>query len=167
MLRADLSTEIFNAQLSRDTGFSLPTSDSNIVVAMGVERRDMSYDRDSDTVFEEGMLLGQGGATKSIEGSFNVTDVFFEAAIPVLDNLDAELGFRASDYSTSGNHNTYKFGVTYSPLDSMTIRTGYNRTIRSPSITTMFAPQNQGLWAGSDPCAGKDDPTYTAATVCM
>ena len=162
MLRADLSTEIFNAQMSRDTGFSLPTSDSSIVVAMGVERRDMSYDRDSDTVFEEGMLLGQGGATKSIEGSFNVTDVFFEAAIPVLDNLDAELGFRASDYSTSGNHNTYKLGVTYSPMDSMTIRTGYNRTIRSPNITTMFAPQNQGLWPGSDPCAG-DDPTYTAA----
>ena len=162
MLRADLSTEIFFAQASRDTGISLPTTDSNIQVAMGVERRDMSYDRDSDTVFEEGMLLGQGGATKSIAGSFNVTDVFFEAAIPVLENLDAELGFRASDYSTSGNHNTYKFGFTYAPSDMVTIRTGYNRTIRSPNITTMFAPQNQGLWAGSDPCAG-ETPDYTAA----
>ncbi|MDB9978613.1 TonB-dependent receptor, partial [Porticoccaceae bacterium] len=137
MLRADLSTEIFFAQASRDTGISLPTTDSNIQVAMGVERRDMSYDRDSDTVFEEGMLLGQGGATKSIAGSYSVTDVFFEAAIPVLENLDAELGFRASDYSTSGNHNTYKFGFTYAPSDMVTIRTGYNRTIRSPNITTM------------------------------
>lgn len=162
MLRADLSTEIFFAQASRDTGISLPTTDSNIQVAMGVERRDMSYDRDSDTVFEEGMLLGQGGATKSIAGSYSVTDVFFEAAIPVLENLDAELGFRASDYSTSGNHNTYKFGFTYAPSDMVTIRTGYNRTIRSPNITTMFAPQNQGLWAGSDPCAG-ETPDYTAA----
>ena len=162
MLRADLSTEIFFAQASRDTGISLPTTDSNIQVAMGVERRDMSYDRDSDTVFEEGMLLGQGGATKSIAGSYSVTDVFFEAAIPVLENLDAELGFRASDYSTSGNHNTYKFGFTYAPSDMVTIRTGYNRTIRSPNITTMFAPQNQGLWAGTDPCAG-ETPDYTAA----
>ena len=162
MLRADLSTEIFFAQASRDTGISLPTTDSNIQVAMGVERRDMSYDRDSDTVFEEGMLLGQGGATKSIAGSYSVTDVFFEAAIPVLENLDAELGFRASDYSTSGNHNTYKFGFTYAPSDMVTIRTGYNRTIRSPNITTMFAPQNQGLWGGSDPCAG-ETPDYTAA----
>ena len=162
MLRADLSTEIFFAQASRDTGISLPTTDSNIQIAMGIERRDMSYDRDSDTVFEEGMLLGQGGATKSIAGSFNVTDVFFEAAIPVLENLDAELGFRASDYSTSGNHNTYKFGFTYAPSDMLTIRTGYNRTIRSPSITTMFAPQNQGLWGGTDPCAG-ETPDYTAA----
>ena len=162
MLRADLSTEIFFAQASRDTGISLPTTDSNIQVAMGVERRDMSYDRDSDTVFEEGMLLGQGGATKSIAGSYSVTDVFFEAAIPVLENLDAELGFRASDYSTSGNHNTYKFGFTYAPSDMVTIRTGYNRTIRSPNITTMFAPQNQGLWGGTDPCAG-ETPDYTAA----
>ena len=162
MLRADLSTEIFYAQMSRDTGFSLPTTDSNISVAMGVENRKMSYDRDSDTVFEEGQLLGQGGATKSIAGSFSVTDVFLEAAIPVIENLDMELGFRSSDYSTSGNHNTYKVGATYSPTEMVTLRTGYNRTIRSPNITTMFAPQNQGLWAGSDPCAG-DAPTYTAA----
>jgi|TARA_B110000503_G_scaffold28800_1_gene46113 outer membrane cobalamin receptor len=162
MLRADLSTEIFYAQMSRDTGFSLPTTDSNISIAMGVENRKMSYDRDSDTVFEEGQLLGQGGATKSIAGSFSVTDVFFEAAVPLLENLDMELGFRASDYSTSGNHNTYKVGATYSPSEMVTLRTGYNRTIRSPNITTMFAPQNQGLWPGSDPCAG-DAPTYTAA----
>ena len=162
MLRADLSTEIFYAQMSRDTGFSLPTTDSNISIAMGVENRKMSYDRDADTVFEEGQLLGQGGATKSIAGSFSVTDVFFEAAIPVIENLDMELGFRSSDYSTSGNHNTYKVGATYSPSEMVTLRTGYNRTIRSPNITTMFAPQNQGLWAGSDPCAG-DAPTYTAA----
>jgi len=162
MLRADLSTEIFYAQVSRDTGFRLPTTDSNISIAMGVENRKMSYDRDSDTVFEEGQLLGQGGATKSIAGSFSVTDVFFEAAVPVLENLDMELGFRSSDYSTSGNHNTYKVGATYSPSETVTLRTGYNRTIRSPNITTMFAPQVQGLWAGSDPCAG-DAPTYTAA----
>ncbi len=162
MLRADVTTEIFAADASRDTGFSLPTTDSNIVVAVGIERRDMSYDRDSDTVFEEGMLLGQGGATKSIAGSYSVTDVFFEAAVPVLDNLDAEIGFRSSDYSTSGNHNTYKFGVSYAPTDMVTIRTGYNRSVRSPRIATMFAPQNQGLWAGSDPCSG-DTPTYTAA----
>ena len=162
MLRADVSTEILAAQVSRDTGFGLPTANSNISVAVGVERRDLSYDRDSDTVFEEGQLLGQGGATKSIAGSYSVTDVFFEAAVPVLENLDAEIGFRASDYSTSGNHNTYKFGISYAPSDMVTIRTGYNRAVRSPNITTMFAPQNQGLWAGSDPCAG-DAPTYTAA----
>ena len=162
MLRADVTTEIFAAEASRDTGFSLPTTDSNIVIAVGLERRDLSYDRDSDTVFEEGMLLGQGGATKSIAGSYSVTDVFFEAAVPVLENLDAEIGFRASDYSTSGNHNTYKFGVSYAPTDMVTIRTGYNRSVRSPSIATMFAPQNQGLWAGSDPCSG-DAPDYTAA----
>ena len=162
MLRADVSTEVFNAQVSRDTGFSLPTTDSNVSVAMGIERRNMSYDRDADTVFEDGQLLGQGGPTASIEGSYSVTDVFFEAAIPVLDNLDAELGFRSSDYSTSGNHNTYKIGASFSPIDQLRLRASVNTTIRSPNIATMFAPQNQGLWAGSDPCAG-DTPTYTAA----
>ena len=165
MLRADLSTEIFQASASTDTGYSLPTTDGTVTVAVGVERRNMSYDRDADTVFEEGQLLGQGGPTASIAGGFNVTDVFFEAAVPVLDNLDAEIGFRASDYSTSGNHNTYKVAAQYAPTNLVTLRGGYNRTVASPSIATMFAPQSQGLWAGSDGCATNDDGTvtYTAA----
>ena len=162
MLRADLSTEIFAATVSGDTGFSLPTASSNISVAAGIERRDMSYDRDSDSVFADGMLLGQGGETPSIEGGYSVFDAFFEAAIPVFDNLTTEVGFRTSDYSTSGVANTYKFMVSYSPIDMLRIRTGYNRAIRSPSIATMFAPQTLGLWGGSDPCAGAT-PTYTAA----
>jgi iron complex outermembrane receptor protein len=162
MLRADLSTEIFAATVSGDTGFSLPTASSNISVAAGIERRDMSYDRDSDSVFADGMLLGQGGATPSIEGGYSVFDAFFEAAIPVFDNLTTEVGFRTSDYSTSGVANTYKFMVSYSPIDMLRIRTGYNRAIRSPSIATMFAPQTTGLWGGSDPCAGAT-PAYTAA----
>ena len=162
MLRADLSTEIFAATVSGDTGFSLPTASSNISVAAGIERRDMSYDRDSDSVFADGMLLGQGGETPSIEGGYSVFDAFFEAAIPVFDNLTTEVGFRTSDYSTSGVANTYKFMVSYSPIDMLRIRTGYNRAIRSPSIATMFAPQTTGLWGGSDPCAGAT-PTYTAA----
>ncbi len=162
MLRADLSTEIFAATVSGDTGFSLPTASSNISVAAGIERRDMSYDRDSDSVFADGMLLGQGGETPSIEGGYSVFDAFFEAAIPVFDNLTTEVGFRTSDYSTSGVANTYKFMVSYSPIDMLRIRTGYNRAIRSPSIATMFAPQTFGLWGGTDPCAG-ETPTYTAA----
>ena len=162
MLRADLNTEIFAATVSGDTGFSLPTASSNISVAAGIERRDMSYDRDADSVFADGMLLGQGGETPSIEGGYSVFDAFFEAAIPVFDNLTTEVGFRTSDYSTSGVANTYKFMVSYSPIDMLRIRTGYNRAIRSPSIATMFAPQTFGLWGGTDPCAG-ETPTYTAA----
>ncbi len=162
MLRADLNTEIFAATVSGDTGFSLPTASSNISVAAGIERRDMSYDRDADSVFADGLLLGQGGETPSIEGGYSVFDAFFEAAIPVFDNLTTEVGFRSSDYSTSGVSNTYKFMVSYSPIDMLRIRTGYNRAIRSPSIATMFAPQTLGLWGGTDPCAGAT-PTYTAA----
>ena len=56
MLRADLSTEIFQASASTDTGYSLPTTDGTVTVAVGVERRNMSYDRDADTVFELSLI---------------------------------------------------------------------------------------------------------------
>lgn len=160
MLRAGIDQEIFSATTTGDTGVSLPSTDKTISVAMGIERRDLAYDRDSDTVFEEGMLLGQGGPTASIAGGYSVSDLFIEAAIPVTDEITTELGYRYSDYSTSGGTDTYKAMVSWTPSDMFRVRTGYNRAIRSPSIATMFAPQSQGLWGGTDPCAGAT-PDYT------
>ncbi len=160
MLSAAIDQEIFAATMTGDTGISIGMTDKTISVAMGMERRELYYDRDSDTVFEEGMLLGQGGPTASIEGGYNVTDIFVEAAIPLTDTITTELGYRYSDYSTSGGTDTYKAMLSWAPNDMFRVRTGYNRAIRSPSIATMFAPQSQGLWSGSDPCAGAT-PDYT------
>jgi outer membrane cobalamin receptor len=160
MLGAGISQEIFSGFVSGDTGYSLGTTDRTISLAAGMERREISFDRNADTVYEEGQLLGQGGPTASIEGAYTVTDLFFETAIPVLDNLTTELGFRTSDYSTSGNQNTYKVAFSYEPSEMLRVRTGFNRAIRSPSVIEMFAPSNQGLWNGDDACAGAN-PVYT------
>jgi outer membrane receptor protein involved in Fe transport len=160
MLSAAIDQEIFAATMTGDTGISLGATDKTVSVAMGFERRELNYDRDADTVFEDGMLLGQGGPTPSIAGGYNVTDIFVEAAIPLTDEITSELGYRYSDYSTSGGTDTYKAMLSWAPNDMFRVRTGYNRAIRSPSIGTMFAPQSQGLWSGSDPCAGAT-PDYT------
>ncbi|HSG60052.1 MAG TPA: TonB-dependent receptor [Pseudomonadales bacterium] len=161
ILGAGVSQEIFSGFISGDTGYSLGTTDRTISLAAGMERREIKFDRNADSVYEDGSLLGQGGPTPSIAGGYDVTDLFFEMAVPVLDNLTTELGFRTSDYSLAGNHNTYKVALSYEPADWFRVRTGYNRAVRSPSVIEMFAPANLGLWNGVDGCAGAT-PVFTA-----
>ncbi|WP_350609799.1 hypothetical protein, partial [Pseudoalteromonas sp. 41-MNA-CIBAN-0057] len=78
-----------------------------------VERREQDYERVSDTVYEEGQLLGQGGPSPSLYGVIDVNEVYGELQIPVLDNLNVSTAARCSDYSTTGSDTTYSIGVDY------------------------------------------------------
>ena len=166
ILNGSTSTEVINAYVTGDL-FSLPTAENPIKVVVGYEWRGEDYERIADTVFEEGQLLGQGGPTPSLIGSYNVAEFFGEANIPVLDSLVLDLAYRYSDYSTVGGQDTYRFGVDWQPIDLLRLRAGYNRAVRAPNVAELFTVQNLGLWAGVDPCGGivanGESPEYTAA----
>lgn len=159
-------TKIFSAYATGNTGFGL--SAGEIVVAAGYNWMDLFYENISDTLYEQGLLLGQGGPQPSISGGYKVDEFFAEANIPLLadlpaaQNLTLDLAYRWSDYTTTGSASTYRAGFDWQPIDMLRIRTGYNRAVRAPSINELFVPQNIGLWTGDDPCAG-ETPDYTAA----
>jgi len=161
------STRVINGFVTGDTGWSLGDADS-IMVAAGMEHRIEKYSRVSDTVFQDGSLLGQGGPTPSLEGSYSVSEIFAEANIPLLQNvtgfqaLNLDLAYRYSDYSTSGGASTYRIGFDWQPIDMLRVRMGYNRAVRAPNVAELFASQSLGLWTGVDPCAGSS-PVYTAS----
>ena len=149
-----------------DLGFGL--SAGNIDVAAGYERREETYEDIRDYVYEQGLLLGQGGPRPSLSGAFNVSDLFGEASIPLLadipfaKNLTMNLALRFSDHNVSGSATTYRVGLDWLTNDMLRFRTGYNRAVRSPNIEELFETQFVNLWSGSDPCAGPT-PTYTEA----
>ena len=161
------STRVINGYVTGDTGLNIGSADS-IMVAGGFEHRIESYNRTSDTVFQQGALAGQGGPTPGVDGHYNVLEFFGEANIPLLSNapfaqaLNLDLAYRYSDYSTSGGNSTYRAGFNWQPIDMFNIRVGYNRAVRAPNVSALFSVQALGLWGGSDPCAGPT-PTYTAA----
>jgi outer membrane receptor protein involved in Fe transport len=72
-------------------------------------------------------------------------------------DLSLNLGYRTSDYSTSGRFPSYKALFSYSPIDVLKFRGGYNRAVRSPNIVELFSPQAIGLssTASADICAGE------------
>ena len=156
-----VSTRVINAFVTGDTGFSLFGEDS-IMIAAGVEHRAERYARVSDTVFQDGSLLGQGGPTPSVTGGYNVAEVFFEANVPVMDALTLDLAYRYSDYSTSGGTDTYRVGFDWQPIEMVRLRAGFNRAVRAPNVSELFSATSLGLWTGVDPCAGAT-PVQTAA----
>lgn len=153
---------IVNGYVTGETGIVLPTSDLPIAAVLGFEYREDSFERISDEVYEKGLLLGQGGPTESVAGSYDVSEVFAEVSIPVLENLNVDLVGRASDFSSVGNQFTYKIGADWEFVEDYMLRMSYNETIRAPNAFELYAPQSVGLWSGTDPCAG-DEPEFTEA----
>ncbi len=160
------SIQTISGIINGDLGFGL--SAGNIDVAVGYERREETFEDIRDYVYEEGLLLGQGGPRPSLSGAFNVRELFGEASIPLLadmpfaKNLTMNLALRWSDHNATGSATTYRAGLDWLTSDKLRIRSGYNRAVRSPNIEELFETQFVNLWSGSDPCAGAT-PIYTAA----
>ena len=161
---------IINGYVSGTLDATLPSAEDSISVVFGTEFRDLTFERITDEVFDKGLLLGQGGPTKGILGGYDVSEFFTEASIPLvqgasgIDSLTLELGYRYSDYSTSGGESTYKVGIDYNPTPEWKIRASYNRAVRAPNVAELFSTQSMGLWTGVDPCAGvidSDDDTIS------
>jgi hypothetical protein len=82
------------------------------MAAAGYEHRRQEFERLSDTLYEEGLLLGQGGELSSIAGTYSVDELFMELNVPLLanrtfaHNMTLDLAYRWSDYSTSGASST-------------------------------------------------------------
>ncbi|WP_337881285.1 TonB-dependent receptor [Rheinheimera sp.] len=159
---------IFGGFVTGETGVSFPGSDTPISAVLGAEYRKENYSRTADEVYEQGLLLGQGGTTKSIYGGYSVRELYSELRVPLVqdiaiaDGIALDLGYRWSDYSTSGAEPTYKIAVDWDVNDDWKLRGSFNRAVRAANNIELYAPQSEGLWQGADPCSGAT-PTLTAA----
>jgi len=163
--------DVFNLTFTSDWenyGIALPGASEGVQAAFGLSYREEEFFNRPDQAYADGLLSGQGGATEQIEGSYNVSEAFVELLIPIVQDargaqdLSLELGYRYSDYSTSGGVSTYKGQLSYAPTESWRFRGGYNRAIRAANIRELFRPQGYNLGGSSDICAGPN-PSATEA----
>jgi outer membrane receptor protein involved in Fe transport len=171
--QGETTTTNIVAALTGDLGVTLPAAESPIAVALGAEYRQETAVLRTDRAFETGDLYGQGGPVRSLSGHYDVWEAFGEVAIPLVEDatwaksLELVGGYRISDYDTSGITHTYKYGLTWAPIDDIKFRGSFQRAVRAPSITELFSPVAPGLWGGTDPCAGTTPaltPTQCANT---
>ena len=139
-------------------------AEDGVLVNFGVEMRKVETDFQPDGNYQSGDGAGQGGQTLPLSGSFKAKEAFFEARVPILDNLSAEAGYRFSDYSGAfdTSTDTYKFGLEYSPVEAIRVRGSFQHATRVPNIYELFGTNQVGLNGTLDPCAGPT-PTLTSA----
>jgi iron complex outermembrane recepter protein len=141
--------------------------------AVGVEGRRESGRFAPDDTFAQGTTLGFN-ATNPTVGRINVWEVYGETLVPLISDttlikyLAIEGGFRWSKYSTVGTVFTWKLGGEYRPFDDLKIRGLFQRAVRAPNISELFAGTAQGFPGYTDPCNGTNVAKVggNAATAC-
>jgi iron complex outermembrane recepter protein len=194
--RIDIDQLVFSALISGDLEFELPGGP--ISFAAGVEYRKETSKARFDTwqrgIIPAGSPFPQGTKVSDVSdnaaltfdpeipinnenGEYNVTDVFVEASLPILSNiqfakeLSLDLAIRTSNYSTIGNTTTWKVNVVWAPVDDVAFRGGVSRAVRAPNITELFGPETGTTFRPADPCDAAqiaaiavDDATLAANT---
>jgi len=153
--------QVYSGYVTGAFDWGLPSArGESIGLVLGVEHRRESYNVRSDSNMAAGNFAGLGGPRPPISGQIDVDELFLESQIPLFmsesgsHNLFLDLGYRYSDYSTSGNVNTYKIGFAGTIADNYRLRGGFNRAIRAPNISELFTEQSIGLFTDNgDPCA--------------
>ena len=83
-------------------------------------------------------------------GNYHVNEVFVEFGVPLINNsfwgkADLDIAGRHARYSTAGDANTWKVGVTWdTPIPGIRLRALQSRDLRAPNLSELFSPP-QGL----------------------
>ncbi len=153
--RSRLTQEIGEVNLQGGL-FTIPGTADQTRFAVG-----MSY-RTNTFQFSPGNPVGQIRdnpigvfASNATGGKVSVREYYGELLIPILEDLNLELGYRYSDFNTAGGQPTYKALFTWDASDQITLRGGYQFATRAPNIAELYtAPTSEVVgYADQDPCS--------------
>ncbi len=169
VLNSGTRTRMVNGKITadlKDYNVVFPWATEAVKFAVGSEYRQELLFVDPDYPFQYALGAGSGGPTLPVSGTYNVKEFFAEGLLPIAQDargahdLSVELGYRLSDYTTTGRWPTYKVQGNWAPVADLKFRAGFNRATRSPNVSELFTPQGLGLGGSQDICAG-DSPSAT------
>ena len=157
----NIEQEVYGASVTGDLGgigLASPLANDSIKVVFGVETRTDRLSTIPDVNLQSGQLMGQGGATTSLDGRVKVDDIFMEFRAPLLNDLpfaqmlSLDGAYRYSDYDTQST-DTYKIGLDWAPIDDVRFRGSFQRAVRAANIVELFSAQSFNLFdIDEDPC---------------
>jgi len=115
------------------TAYALPTGD--VKLALGVEYMEEDIDARQGEGPADNLQLFSAGDSRDI-GS-----VFGEVIVPIMNGnaglLDLSLSARYDDYSDVGSTTNPKVGLSYHPIDELTLRGNWGTSFHAPSLADM------------------------------
>ena len=136
--------------------FKMPAGPVSLVA--GLEWREEYSRSEFDPLQQSG--LNAGNAIPRTEGSFDVTDGFIEARLPLLKDapfakaLTLSGAVRSGKYSTAGNTTSWTGALEWAPIASLRLRATQALATRAPTINELFSPPSQTFPSVQDPCVG-------------
>lgn len=158
----DADLKNFYGTVSGDL-FELPAGP--VATAFGVEYREEAFAFVPDFLAvvdttNYTCLISSEACTTSAIGSFDVSELYGEALVPLLsdapfaESLSATFGFRWSDYSTFGSTSNWKLGLEWRPMGDVLVRGTVAEVFRAPTISDLFQGDSASSDSFSDPCNG-------------
>jgi iron complex outermembrane recepter protein len=133
----------------RTTKDVLEMKSGPLSIAAGGEFRQEKYSFSPSQAYQIGDVAGFGGNILPVDKSRNVFSVYGEAAIPILKNLEADLGVRYDDYETVGNTTNPKVSLRWVVTPDLLLRASYGTGFRAPSLTDLYTPQATSVTANN------------------
>jgi outer membrane receptor protein involved in Fe transport len=165
--RAYVTTPTVSRSLLQQTVLSANIASSSLIdlwsgpvgFSIGIETRHEQGRFTPDPVELAGQT--QNAPILAAEGSFRTKEIFGELEVPLVSehnnvplvhSLSVEARGRYVDNSVNGGFTTYTFGGRYQPIQDVTFRGNFTRSLRAPAIVELFMPQAVGVATFPDPC---------------
>jgi outer membrane receptor protein involved in Fe transport len=162
-----MQQSVFAGSVQGVLPFGLPAG--NVAVAFGGEYR-LEQQRNIRDPLQIGTIPGWGGGNfGQYAGQYNVKEGFLEVTAPILkddfvQSLDFNAAGRFTDYSTSGQVQTWKMGMISQVNDDIRLRASWSADIRAPFISELFTSQPPGFNKATipDPFHGNTTVNFTS-----
>ena len=142
--------------------FSLPYGDVTFATGFEYRRETLSTRDDPDTTKLADIVFSPGedfARHPNLDANRETAEVYGEAVIPLLRDLpfakrlQIEGAYRYSHYSDQKATNTWKAGGTWEPVEGLTFRGVYSRSVRVPNFGELYSPVSPAtIGTISDPC---------------
>ncbi|WP_445777870.1 TonB-dependent receptor domain-containing protein [Shewanella sp.] len=140
---------------------------------LGMEYFDQQFSEVYDAQSEAGLIGGSAG--NSSGGDRQVWAMFYEAVLPLTDDVELNLAARYDDYSDFGDNLAPKASVRWQALENVVVRASYSEAFRAPSLDQLYAATTFSADTGTDypfctatgvsdaDCSSKQYDTYIRA----
>jgi iron complex outermembrane receptor protein len=99
---------------------------------VGFEWREETYSDQYDSLSEAGAIGGSAG--NSAGGGRMARAAYFEALMPVSEELEVTVAGRYDDYSDYGSDFSPKISAKYTPIEDLVVRASYGKGFRAPTL---------------------------------
>ena len=157
----------YNAGIGFDA-FELPGG--SVAHYVGLEYFDQQFSEVYDAQSEAGLIGGSAG--NSAAGDRQVWAMFYEAVLPLTDDIELNLAARYDDYSDFGDNIAPKAAIRWQALENVVVRASYSEAFRAPALDQLFAATTYSAEDGIDkpyceatgtPCTERQFDTYISA----